>query len=175
MLKELQVDEERWAPMWPTAGRSSESVHAKAQRAELGHRTSSSNFTRLPLFLNTAQCLFLHRLNMFSRMLSSSVRVPSAPKLAHIRHSPRHFHTTRPAHSPTALNNILAGGAAPAVQVKTITSQGIELADGLIIPSACIFLNGKTFLWDIPGNSWEGWKEEHFEVFDVVVPKPGAS
>ena len=62
-------------------------------------------------------------------------------------------------------------GAAPAVQVKRITSEGIELADGLILPSACIFLNGKTFLWDVPR---EGWSEEHFEVFDVVVPKPGA-
>lgn len=74
----------------------------------------------------------------------------------------RLLHTTLPANdtTPIALNNILAGGAAPAVQVKTITPQGIELADGLIIPSACLFINGKTFLWEVP--EWEGWREEHF-------------
>ncbi|KAH8094904.1 NADH dehydrogenase 1 alpha subcomplex assembly factor 3 [Cristinia sonorae] len=102
-----------------------------------------------------------------------------------IRRIPRHipprtnYLCSRPLHStrirrntPTALNNILAGGAAPAVQVKTITEEGIELVDGLILPSACIFLNGKTFLWNVPENLWEGWKNEHFEVFDLVVPKP---
>lgn len=73
----------------------------------------------------------------------------------------------------TTLNNILAGGPAPTVQIKTITSEGIQLADGMIIPSACIFLEGKTFLWDVPTTLWDGWKSEHFDIFDTVVPKPG--
>ena len=71
------------------------------------------------------------------------------------------------------LTNILSGGEAPAVQVKTITQNGIQLADGLILPAACIFLNGKVFLWNVPEKTWDGWKPEHFEVFDTVVPKPG--
>lgn len=59
------------------------------------------------------------------------------------------------------------------MQVKTITANGIQLADGLVLPSACIFLNGKVFLWNVPEKTWDGWKPEHFEVFDTVVPKPG--
>ncbi|KAI0082525.1 DUF498-domain-containing protein [Panus rudis PR-1116 ss-1] len=74
--------------------------------------------------------------------------------------------------TPTKLTNILAGGEAPAVQIKTISDQGIELADGLIIPSACIFLEDKTFLWDVPQALWDGWTQDHFSVLDVVVPKP---
>ena len=35
-------------------------------------------------------------------------------------------------------------------------------------------LNGKTLLWNTPEGLWDGWTEDHFEVFDVVVPKPGA-
>ncbi|TCD63965.1 hypothetical protein EIP91_004734 [Steccherinum ochraceum] len=109
-----------------------------------------------------------------SALQSTTLRQLSSTRSAAIRAS-RHrpLHTTPPARQiPTALNNILAGGATPAVQVKTITSEGIELEDGLIIPSACIFLNGKVLLWDTPEQLWDGWKEEHFEVFEVVVPKP---
>ena len=75
--------------------------------------------------------------------------------------------------SPTKLHNILEGGPTPAVQVRGITSVGIELADGLVIPSSCIFLEGEVLLWDVPGSLWKGWGKEKFEVFEVVVPKPG--
>ena len=75
--------------------------------------------------------------------------------------------------SPTKLNNILGGGPAPPVQVRGITPAGIELADGLILPSACIFLDGNVFLWNVPSSLWNGWNKEKFEIFDVVVPKPG--
>lgn len=74
---------------------------------------------------------------------------------------------------PTSLNNILAGGEAPSVVIKTVSQDGIELAGGLTIPSACIFLEEKTFLWDVPQTLWDKWTPEHFEIFDVVVPKPG--
>lgn len=67
---------------------------------------------------------------------------------------------------------MLEGGPAPAVQVKTITPDGIQLADGLVIASACIFLDGKVFLWDVPEKQWEGWDKKHFEIFEMVVPKP---
>ena len=60
------------------------------------------------------------------------------------------------------------------MQVKTITPGGIQLADGLILPSACIFLDGKVFLWNVPEKTWDGWKPEHFEIFETVVPKPGS-
>ena len=77
--------------------------------------------------------------------------------------------------SDGGLSNILSGGEAPPVQVKTITPNGIQLADGLSLPSACIFLDGKVFLWNVPERTWEGWKPEHFEIFETVVPKPGKS
>ncbi|KAI0921216.1 hypothetical protein AcW2_006262 [Taiwanofungus camphoratus] len=70
------------------------------------------------------------------------------------------------------LTNILEGLPPSTLQVKTITSEGIQLADGLILPSACIFLDGKVFLWDVPEKQWEGWDKKHFEIFEIVVPKP---
>ncbi|OCH88326.1 DUF498-domain-containing protein [Obba rivulosa] len=70
------------------------------------------------------------------------------------------------------LSNILEGGPAPAVSVKTVTPAGIQLEDGLLLPGACIFLEGKVFLWDVPEQLWEGWGTEHFEIFEVTVPKP---
>lgn len=86
------------------------------------------------------------------------------------------MHTTRPAHERehVHLTNMLAGDVPPPVQVHSISERGIQLADGLILPSSCIFLEGKVFLWDVPNTLWEGWTKEHLEIFDVVVPKPGA-
>ncbi|KAJ3798974.1 NADH dehydrogenase 1 alpha subcomplex assembly factor 3 [Lentinula aff. detonsa] len=90
----------------------------------------------------------------------------------------RFFHSTSSSLStgPTAkaqpFTNILASDNPPPVQVASISPSGIELTDGLIIPGACIFLEGKVFLWDPPRTFWEGWKEEHFDVFEFVVPKP---
>ncbi|PCH40989.1 hypothetical protein WOLCODRAFT_162717 [Wolfiporia cocos MD-104 SS10] len=104
---------------------------------------------------------------MFARYLAHTLRRQACntrPRLIHCSHVRRN--------SDGGLTNILEGGAAPAVQVKTITSEGIQLMDGLIIPSACIFLDGKVFLWDVPDTQWEGWDRKHFQIFDVVVPKP---
>ena len=88
----------------------------------------------------------------------------------------RTFHQARAARdtrTSTAFTNLLANDSPPPVQVSSITPSGILLADGLILPSACIFLEGKVFLWDVPGKLWDSWKEEHFEIFEAVVPKPG--
>jgi NADH dehydrogenase [ubiquinone] 1 alpha subcomplex assembly factor 3 len=73
------------------------------------------------------------------------------------------------------LTNILAGEIPPPVQVKSITNAGILLQDGRLLPSACIFLEGEVILWDVPPTLWKGWDESRFKVFDVIVPKPGAS
>ncbi|OAX44843.1 DUF498-domain-containing protein [Rhizopogon vinicolor AM-OR11-026] len=94
----------------------------------------------------------------------------------HLRHSllRRGLHTTpiRKTDRPTVFTNMLAGDVPPPVQVSSITSAGIQLADGLILPSACIFLDGKVFLWDVPTRLWDGWTREHWNVFELVVPKP---
>ncbi|TFK55421.1 DUF498-domain-containing protein [Heliocybe sulcata] len=71
-----------------------------------------------------------------------------------------------------AFTNILASEIPPPVQVSQITQEGIQLADGLILPSACIFLEGKVFLWDVPQSLWDGWSKDRFEIFETVVPKP---
>ena len=78
-----------------------------------------------------------------------------------------------PARYDSSFTNILADQNPPAVQVKSITSEGIQLVDGLLIPSACIFLEGQVFLWDVPNNLWDGWAKEHLEIFETVLPKPG--
>lgn len=81
--------------------------------------------------------------------------------------------TLRTGDRPTHFTNILAGAHVPAVQIKNVTSEGVHLEDGLIISSACLFIEGKVFLWNVPSSLWQGWKLEHFEVFDTIVPKPG--
>ncbi|KAI0321957.1 NADH dehydrogenase 1 alpha subcomplex assembly factor 3 [Amylostereum chailletii] len=85
-----------------------------------------------------------------------------------------HIHTPRTLQDDrwARLTNILADDVPPPVQVKAISNAGIELEDGLIIPSACIFLEGKVFLWDVPSTLWQGWSKDRFEIFDLVVPKP---
>ncbi|KAI0303931.1 hypothetical protein BC826DRAFT_980479 [Russula brevipes] len=64
------------------------------------------------------------------------------------------------------LTNILASEIPPPVQVKSITTAGVLLQDGRLLPSACIFLEGEVLLWDVPPILWKGWDK---------IPKPGAS
>lgn len=71
------------------------------------------------------------------------------------------------------LTNILAGSGPLPVQITNVTSEGIQLADGLILSSACIILDGKVFLWEIPPGRFEGWDKAHFEIFESVIPRPG--
>jgi hypothetical protein len=99
----------------------------------------------------------------------SAIRLSRAPLRA--------FHTSRGLRNQkwSQLTNILASEIPPPVQVKSITHAGILLQDGRLLPSACIFLEGEVLLWDVPPTHWKGWDESRFEVFDVVVPKPGAS
>jgi hypothetical protein len=86
----------------------------------------------------------------------------------------RPFHTVPPIRNrPTSFTNILASDIPPPVQVDSLTPEGIRLADGLVIPSACIFLEGKVFLWDVPSSLWTGWTKDHFEILEIVSPRPG--
>ncbi|KAF9226767.1 DUF498-domain-containing protein [Gyrodon lividus] len=95
----------------------------------------------------------------------------------------RQIHNTHPLHTPdrpTVLTNMLASDVPPPVQVSSVGPAGIKLADGLVLVGAVVFLDGKVFLWDVPGSAkgqggmsnWQGWKREHWGVFEVVVPKP---
>ena len=93
----------------------------------------------------------------------------------------RLIHSTR-VRRDRSFTNFLADDNPPAVQVSSISENGIQLADGLVIPGACIFLEGKVFLWDVPTMSltsqvrderWKGWNEERFQLFEVVTPRPG--
>jgi len=76
--------------------------------------------------------------------------------------------------APTVFTNILAGDTPPPVQVSSVSADGIQLSDGLIISSSCIFVEGKVLLWDVPlgADLWSKWRKEHLEVFEVVVPRP---
>ncbi|TFY54336.1 hypothetical protein EVG20_g9748 [Dentipellis fragilis] len=114
---------------------------------------------------------------MLARALQRSVnRAPSALRTAALRHGLHTFSALRNNHVHSrvgaGLTNILAGDIPPPVQVKTVSAAGIQLQDGILIPAACIFLEGKVFLWDVPPHPWSGWTKERFEIFDVVVPKP---
>jgi hypothetical protein len=73
----------------------------------------------------------------------------------------------------SSFTNILADENPPPVQVKAITDEGISLSDGLKLSSACVFLEGKVFLWDVPTSLWTGWTKDHFEIFETVIPRPG--
>jgi hypothetical protein len=89
----------------------------------------------------------------------------------------RALHTTRALRNQKwpQLTNILASEIPPPVQVKSMTPAGVLLQDGRLLPSACIFLEGEVLLWDVPSTLWKDWDESKFEVFNVVVPKPGVS
>ncbi len=93
----------------------------------------------------------------------------------------RDFHSSRMT-KDRSFTNLLAGDTPPAVHVSSISEKGIQLLDGLVIQGPCVFLEGKVFLWDVPGldltlrsseEQWKGWTEEKFEVFKIVTPRPG--
>jgi len=128
---------------------------------------------RLGFGLGTYQCTRFHRQWLLRSLLSMETPTSSS----------RAFHAT-PHTSNSSFTNLLADvDNPPPVQVSSISDQeGIRLVDGLILPAACIFLEGQVYLWDVPllktGNKpnevqWQGWTKDHFELFDIVVPKPG--
>ena len=98
----------------------------------------------------------------------------------------RNLHTT-PIRRDRSFTNLLADDNPPPVQVSSLSDNGIRLADGLLIPGACIFLEGKVYLWDTlefktnantntrttTQETWRAWGEERFQIFDVVTPRPG--
>ena len=93
----------------------------------------------------------------------------------------RNLHTTV-VRCDRSFTNFLADDNPPPVQVSSLSDNGILLSDGLLIPGACIFLEGKVYLWDTPElktntrttkEIWHAWTEERFQIFDVVTPRPG--
>ena len=95
----------------------------------------------------------------------------------------RNLHTTV-IRRDRSFTNLLADDNPLPIQVSSFSDNGIHLADGLIIPGACIFLEGKVYLWDTPELNtnmhttqeiWRAWKEERFQIFDLVTPRPGES
>ena len=93
----------------------------------------------------------------------------------------RNLHTTV-IRRDSSFTNLLADDNPPPVQVSSLSDNGILLADGLLIPGACIFLGGKVYLWDTPElktntrrtqEIWRTWAEERFQIFDIVTPRPG--
>ncbi|KAH9855034.1 DUF498-domain-containing protein [Lenzites betulinus] len=109
-----------------------------------------------------------------SRVLRPAARsaLRQSTRLAPVPAAARSFHASFRRSGDGGLSNIISGGTAPAVEVKTITQEGIQLGDGLLLTSACIFLDSKVFLWNVPEHLWDGWKPAHFEIFETVVPKP---
>ena len=95
----------------------------------------------------------------------------------------RNLHTTV-IRRDRSFTNLLADDSPLPIQVSSISDNGILLADGLLIPGACIFLEGKLYLWDTPELNtnmrtsqeiWRAWREELFQIFDLVTPRPGGS
>ncbi|KAH9482196.1 NADH dehydrogenase [ubiquinone] 1 alpha subcomplex assembly factor 3 [Psilocybe cubensis] len=93
----------------------------------------------------------------------------------------RGLHSTRAVRDSSFTNLLADDGNPPPVQVSSISDAGIQLADGLILPGACMFLEGKVFLWDVPNTDlkskitaerWNGWNGELFQILEVVTPKP---
>ncbi|KAF8165753.1 NADH dehydrogenase 1 alpha subcomplex assembly factor 3 [Crassisporium funariophilum] len=115
----------------------------------------------------------LARAGISSAYCRSKCAVQAAPSLG------RNIHQTRVTRD-RSFTNFLADDNPPPVQVSSISENGIVLADGLLIPGSCLFLEGKVYLWDVPEipkakgkeERWSGWSEERFQIFDVVTPKP---
>ncbi|KAJ7068820.1 DUF498-domain-containing protein [Mycena amicta] len=83
----------------------------------------------------------------------------------------RTLHTSTRTRSPASLTNILGSDSPPPTQIASVSSSGILLQDGLLLPGATILLDGKVFLWDVP-ESVAQWRREHLALFEVVVPRP---
>ncbi|RDB20158.1 NADH dehydrogenase [ubiquinone] 1 alpha subcomplex assembly factor 3 [Hypsizygus marmoreus] len=113
----------------------------------------------------------LHRAGCLSIRTQPTLPCRRPQALSVCTHHLRRMHAT-PTRRDRSFTNILADDNPPPVQVKSITNTGIQLLDGLVIPSACIFLQGKVFLWDVPSTLWAGWTKEHFEIFETIIPKP---
>jgi hypothetical protein len=72
------------------------------------------------------------------------------------------------------LTNLFDTSTVGGIQIRNVSDTGgIELEDGLTFLSSCILTRGKAFLWKTPGPPWNGWSAAEFELFEVLVPKPG--
>ena len=110
----------------------------------------------------------------------------SCTRRTHLSIRTLHASSIRTNHRPTSLTNILASEVPPPVQVASVSTAGIKLADGLVFSGPVVFLEGKVFLWDVPNGGftgitssgvdmkkWDAWNKGHWSIFETVVPRPG--
>jgi hypothetical protein len=117
---------------------------------------------------------------------SSFFSQPSHPRFRQKPEIPQ-LHQTRGLNTGP-LQNLFDSSTVSGIQIRNVSEVGgIELEDGLTLRSACILLGGRVFLWRTPNELqkeegkdgekgkglWSGWTKEDFEIFNVVVPKPG--
>ncbi|WFD36953.1 hypothetical protein MCUN1_003845 [Malassezia cuniculi] len=79
------------------------------------------------------------------------------------------------------LTNILEDESIP-IRVANVSKEEIVLADGLVLPPNCLFLNGHIFTWNTPvvkmmevmpnGRGWEAWTDDIWTIFETVTPRP---
>lgn len=123
---------------------------------------------------------------MFKALLSRSLRSTTA--LLRLPSSSSHLHRPfasslpklvqppPPSYSP---DNDFKASTSNTVHVAGVSSAGVELTDGVILPGACILLAGNPFLWNVqlPGEgdekTWSQFTEDSFRVFEIVGPRPG--
>ncbi|KXN89506.1 NADH dehydrogenase [ubiquinone] 1 alpha subcomplex assembly factor 3 [Leucoagaricus sp. SymC.cos] len=113
-------------------------------------------------------------LRTFAQPLRSSFTRTQCPRVLltlRSRHVEMRGIQTSLARRDRSFTNLLADEIPPPVQVGSITDDGILLADGLLLPSSCIFHDGHVFLWDVPQKT-EGWGPERFELFESSIPRP---
>jgi hypothetical protein len=115
------------------------------------------------------QCVMVSRLlHPASRLLSTRLYRPCDIRAFSL--GMRRCEAARP-----RLTNMLASDVLPPVQVASVAGDGIRLADGLLLPAACIFLEGKVFLWDFSVEKLQSWDTAHFAIFEAVTPRPGGT
>ncbi|KAL7413083.1 NADH dehydrogenase 1 alpha subcomplex assembly factor 3 [Mrakia frigida] len=122
---------------------------------------------------------------MFKPLLSRSLRSTTA--LLRLPSSSSHLHRPfasslpklvqppPPSYSP---DNDFKASTLNTVHIAGVSSAGVELTDGVILPGACILLAGNPFLWNVqlPGEgdekTWSQFTEDSFRVFEIVGPRP---
>lgn len=153
------------------------------------HQSGTQSQVFATMFVRISQNLarpLLLRSNVAQRCSLSALSCAVNPQSHKPRHAGSHTRTlhTTPSLCDSSFTNLLADDTPPAVQVSSISTEGIHLADGLLLPGPCFFLEGKVFLWDVANadvaskvraERWREWNKEHFEILETVAPRPGRS
>ncbi|WFD29494.1 hypothetical protein MSPP1_000503 [Malassezia sp. CBS 17886] len=81
----------------------------------------------------------------------------------------------------TPFVNVLEDDSLP-IRIAKVTPTKIYLRSGLVLPSTCIFINGKAFVWTPPridpqaampnGGGWEAWSNDIWTLLEITAPRP---